>query len=158
MIEMSDNEKQTRFFRLGDSSTYTAEARGTVLWAQNRIEYLERRACDIGELLKQREEQIANLQSHLQERNATIDQLEAKSQDNRTHTRQTLSSMLPESDEERHQRHRRERMLDEVTLICVRDGIERMKSEPIAEHTWGRMSRDAAENICDGIDEFDSKQ
>ena len=63
-----------------------------------------------------------------------------------------------ESDEDRHQRHRHERMLDEVTLICVRNGIERMNRESITEHKWGRMSRDTAENICDGIMEFDAKQ
>ena len=63
-----------------------------------------------------------------------------------------------ESDEDRHQRRRRERMLDEVTLICVRDGIERMKTESTAEKTWGRMAREGAENICDGISDFDAKQ
>ena len=60
-------------------------------------------------------------------------------------------------EEEQYQRRRRERMLDEVTLICVRDGIERMKSCATAEHHWGRNARDTAENICDGINEFDAK-
>jgi hypothetical protein len=62
-----------------------------------------------------------------------------------------------ESDEDRHQRHRRERMLDAVTLICVRDGIERMNRESTTEKTWGRMSRDTAENICDAINEYDAE-
>jgi DNA repair exonuclease SbcCD ATPase subunit len=63
-----------------------------------------------------------------------------------------------ESDEDRHQRHRRERMMDEVTLICVRGGIEQVDSGRAPEKTWGRLARDSAENICDGIMEFDAKQ
>ena len=61
-----------------------------------------------------------------------------------------------ESDEDRHQRHRRERMLDKITLICVRDGIERMNRVATVEKTWGAMSRDTAHNICDAINEFDA--
>lgn len=71
----------------------------------------------------------------------------------------------PETDEEIHQRRRRERLLDEVTLICVRDRIEQLINagtehfEPGAttEIRWGRNSRDTADNICRGINEYDAK-
>ena len=62
-----------------------------------------------------------------------------------------------ESDEELHQRRRRERMLDEVTLICVLDGIERMACGETEETKWGRKSRDIADSICNGINDFDAK-
>ena len=60
-------------------------------------------------------------------------------------------------EEEIHQRRRREQMLDQVTLICVRDGIERMEVDATAEQTWGRSSRYSAENICHGINDYDAK-
>jgi hypothetical protein len=46
-------------------------------------------------------------------------------------------------------------MLDEVTLICVRDGIERMGGGDPREKQWGEFSRDIADNICHGINNFD---
>jgi len=162
MTEMNESQLREAFFAHFSLKSNHNEARK---WAQKRIEDLEKHAFDMGELLErmgklleQREEEIASLQSHLQERNATIDDLEEKLQDNRTHTRQTLSSMIPESDEDRHQRHRRERMLDEVTLICVRDGIKQIKLETTSEPNWVQSFRDIAENVCNSISEYDAKQ
>ena len=63
----------------------------------------------------------------------------------------------PDSEEEIHQRRRRERMLDEVTLICVRDGIERLPRGDAEEQSWGDLARDTATEICWGIDEFDAE-
>ena len=70
----------------------------------------------------------------------------------------------PESDEEIHQRRRRERMLDEITLICVRDRIEQLidadgkqnESGATTGQRWGRNSRDTADNICRGINGYDA--
>ena len=109
---------------------------------------------DYREALEWGQRRIASLESHLNDRNQTIDRLEAEIQglNNQLLGKSTSS----ESEEELHQRRRHERMLDEVTLICVRDGIERMNRESTAEKTWGRMSRDTAENICCGINEFDA--
>ena len=58
--------------------------------------------------------------------------------------------------EEIHQRRRRERMLDEVTLICVRDGIERMNVGETEEKKWGKWACEIAGNICHGINEYDA--
>jgi len=151
---MNEDQLRQEFFEL-----FALKGSGNAArkWAQKRIEHLEQHVCDMGELLEQREKEFADLQSHLQERNATIDQLEAKLPGNRTHTRQTLSSMLPESGEDRRQRRRRERMLDEVTLICVRDGMNQMTESLTGQRYAGQAFRDAAENICQGINDFDAK-
>jgi hypothetical protein len=124
MIEISDNEKQTRFFLLRESSAYTAEARGTILWAQNRIKYLETIA--------------KNLKTEVQQ---LTDQLIGK-------------STSQESDEDRHQRHRRERMLDEVTLMCIALKIEIITNNL---NRFGEISRDAAADICNGINQYDAE-
>lgn len=71
----------------------------------------------------------------------------------------------PDSDEEIYERQERERLLDEITLICVRDRIEQLIDagaehfEPGAttETRWGRNSRDTADNICRGINEYDAE-
>jgi hypothetical protein len=60
------------------------------------------------------------------------------------------------SGEEIHQRRRRERMLDQVTLICVRDGIERIQRTLDTEQDYGRDNRNTADNICHGINGFDA--
>jgi cell division protein FtsB len=117
----------------------TSDNAASIIWASERIDELEMANKKQGEEMT---ETIAELE-------AEIKRLTDQSSGNSTN---------PESDEDRYQRHRRERMLDEVTLICVRDGIERMNSYPIAEHSWGRMSRDSAKNICDGINGFDAEQ
>jgi cell division protein FtsB len=115
----------------------TSDNAASIIWASERIDELE--------MAKKKGEEMAE----------TIDELEAEIK--RLTDQSSSKSTNPESDEELHQRRRRERMLDEVTLICVRDGIERMNCDPNAEHSWGRRSRDSAENICDGINDFDAK-
>jgi len=141
MTEMNESQQRQAFF---DLLALTSNQNALRKLAQNRVRELE--------------QQIDAMESHLHERNATIDELEAELQDNRTHAKQTLSSMIPESDEDRHQRHRRERILDKVTLICVRAGIDQMQISETAERHWGKMSRDTANNICHGINDFDAKQ
>ena len=59
-----------------------------------------------------------------------------------------------ESDEDRHQRHRRERMLDQVTLILLRDEIGCVINNL---DRLGFGSRDAAADICDGINQYDAE-
>jgi hypothetical protein len=125
-----------------DATWISQDNREALQWGQGRVRLLEQHNDAI--------------EDHLQERNATIDRLEQEIQ--RLNNVLLGKSTSQESDEELHQRRRRERMLDEVTLICVRDGIERMNCDPNAEDSWGRRSRDSAENICDGIMAFDAKQ
>ena len=76
--------------------------------------------------------------------------------------RKTLKGAI---EEEQYQRRRRERMLDQITLICVRDRIgqlidaggEQIEPGATTEQRWGRNSRDTADQICRGIDEFDAE-
>ena len=159
MAKTSDDELRKRFFELILSNTSQNEI---VWWSQNRVRELEQHAKDIGEVLEQREKcfvqtrsHFTQMQSHLGDRNETIDELEAEIK--RLNDQLSSRPTNPESGEEIHQRRRRERMLDEVTLICVRDGIERMNSESTAERSWGKLSRETAVNICRGIDEYDAK-
>ena len=158
MAETSDDEIRAFFLGLQfDGERPAINYWYAIRWGQNRVRELEQHACDMGQLLEQREKEFADLQSHLQERNATINQLEADLRDYRTHAKQTLSSMTPESDEDRHQRRRRERMLDQVTLICVRAGMDKMEVGVMNERGCGKISRDAADNICRGINQYDHK-
>ena len=68
------------------------------------------------------------------------------------------SSLLasPESDEEIHQRRRRERMLDDIAISCVR-GFLVLDAEGKTYRQIGASARDRAEDICHGIDEHDAK-
>ena len=154
MTKMNDDQLRQAFF-YGPVIAINGDA---LEWAKNRILHLETHACDLGNLLEQREEKLADFFSHLQERNATIDELEDKIKIYQLAVSQKNGSTSQESDEDQHQRHRRERMLDEVTLICVRDWIERMNADAAGEKTWGAFARYAADNICDGIDEYDTEQ
>jgi hypothetical protein len=126
MADTSDNEKQTRFFLLRESSTFTAEARGTILWAQNRIGYLESIAKDLKTEVQRLTDQLSSNPTN------------------------------PESDEDRHQRHRRERMLDEITLMLVQGQMEDGLDFAFEERTWGKISRETAVNICNGINDVDA--
>ena len=139
ITETSNDELRQRFFELILSNASQNEI---VWWGQNRVRVLE----------QHRE----TLKSHLRDHNETIDELKAEIK--RLTDQLSGNPTSPESDEDRHQRHRSERMLDEVTLICVSYGTEQMNSESPAEKTWGRMSRDIAEDICHGINEFDAEQ
>jgi len=147
------DDMETRRKMFFSSTCISQGYREGLEWGQSHIEYLEKHACEMGELLKQREKNIADLESHLQERNETIDELEREIKIYQTAVSKITGSTSQESDEDRHQRHRRERMLDEVTLICVRDefGISRGDL-----HRIGCRSRDAAADICDGINQYDA--
>ena len=89
-----------------------------------------------------------------------IGQLELENE-NLSETALTLSNSplrtSPETDEEIHQRRRRERLLDEITLSCVR-GFLHGDVEGKTNQQVGASARDRAEDICHGIDEFDSRQ
>ena len=61
----------------------------------------------------------------------------------------------PDSEEEIHQRRRRERMLDEVTLICVNKEVEKMSDDAGDALDTGFRARDMAKDIWMGINEFD---
>ena len=61
----------------------------------------------------------------------------------------------PDSDEEIHQRRRRERLLDEITLICVSKEIDKMVDVSDDELETGFRARDIASDIWAGINEFD---
>jgi len=141
MTEMNDHQLRQAFF---DLFAIKSNQNAVRKWAQNRVRYLE--------------QQIEALEAHLRKRNATIDELEYEIKTYQTAVSQKTGSTPQESDEDRHQRRRRERMLDEVTLICVRSEIASVSSSATDERRCGRMSRDSAENICDGIDKFDAKQ
>jgi septal ring factor EnvC (AmiA/AmiB activator) len=155
MTEMNEGQLRQKFF-----CCLVSENNGdAIAWAQKRMLNLEEHAFDMVQLLEQQDEKLADLQSHLQERNATIDKLEAEIKRLTGLTDQLSSSCANlQSDEERHQRRRREKMLDGITEICVRNGIDQLETNTTAERDWGRMSRYAADNICDGIDEYDAKQ
>ena len=159
MTETSDDELRQRFFELVLSNASQNEI---VWWSQNRVRELEQHAKDIGEVLEQREKgaaqmqsHFAQMQSHLGDRNETIDKLEAEIE--RLTNQLSSNSTNLESDEDQHQRHRRERMLDEVTLVLVQVQIAELTESVAAERTLGKLSRETAVNICSGIHEYDAK-
>ncbi len=59
-----------------------------------------------------------------------------------------------ESDEDRHQRHRSERMLDEVTTSLIRNGLH---ATNCTMDEFGCGIRHSARKICDGINQADAK-
>lgn len=126
----------------------------TLRWGQNRFRYMEQIAKHWLSVMESRDQRMQNLQTHLGNRNETIDRLEAEIK--RLNDELSSDSTSLESGEEIHQQRRRERMLDEVTLICVRDGIERMGNGDSREKRWGKFSRETADNICHGINDFDA--
>jgi hypothetical protein len=157
--EAGNDENREEFFCLGGTFHEVNEASycGAVEWGQSRVRELEQHAKDIGEVFEQREKDFVQLHSHRMNRYDTIDELEAEIKRLTELTDQLSSNCLNiQSDEERHQRHRRERMLDEVTLICVRNGIEQMRVGQTENTKWGRNSRDIADSICNGINDFDA--
>jgi regulator of replication initiation timing len=146
MAETDDSELRKRFFLLGKLTNVESDAGNPVQWGQVRVNYLEQ---------------------HLQELLVDIKKLELENE-NLSKTVLTLSKSpllaSTQSDEEIYERRRRERMLDEITLSCVRDRIEQLidadgkQTEPGAttEQRWGRNSRETADQICRGINEYDA--
>ena len=63
----------------------------------------------------------------------------------------------PDSDEETHQRRRRERLLDELTLICVKHDIKH-KEDDSTWSEWGNWSRMDALDILRGIESVKNEQ
>ena len=61
----------------------------------------------------------------------------------------------PDSDEEIYERRRRERLLDEVTLICVSRELEKMGHDSDDQLETGFRAREIASDIWAGINEFD---
>ena len=153
--ETGSDEVRDAFFCLGYRTEMSAETTAisyceAVAWGQDRIRHLERDLRDeqevVGEIKKL---ELENEQLSLENESLS-----------KTILAISKSPLLtsPDSEEEIHQRRRRERMLDEVTLICVRDGIERLPRGDVEEQSWGDLARDTATSICWGIDEFDAKQ
>ncbi|MEI8016643.1 MAG: hypothetical protein WCH39_00520 [Schlesneria sp.] len=152
MAEMSERQLRQAFF---DLFAIKSNEKAVRKWGQDRIQHLEEQNKAMLGVFSQKELRIASLESHLNDRNETIDRLEEEIQ--RLNNQLLGKSTSQESDEDRHQRRRRERMLDEVTLICVRYRIGRMGVGETENTMWGRNSRDIAENICHGINDFDAK-
>ena len=153
MAEMSERQLRQAFF---DLFAIKSNEKAVRKWGQDRIQHLEEQNKAMLGVFSQKELRIASLESHLNDRNETIDRLEEEIQ--RLNNQLLGKSTSQESDEDRHQRRRRERMLDEVTLICVRDGIDQLEISATAERYWGQVSRDTANNICHGFNDFDAEQ
>ena len=87
-----------------------------------------------------------------------IGQLELENE-NLSETSLTLSKSpplaSPDSEEEIHQRRRRERLLDEITLSCVSKEIEKMGQGSDDKLETGFRARDMAGDLWAGINEFD---
>lgn len=60
----------------------------------------------------------------------------------------------PGSSEEVYQRRRRERMLDEITLALIKDGLHAMNC---TTDEFGHGIRSSAQKLCNGIKEYDAK-
>ena len=166
-----DDENRGVFFGMGSgieisAITYCA----AVAWGQNRIRHLERDKRDAQELLdrisglrRENEELELELENEkaaykrLEEENEQLE-LELK---NLNKTILTLSKspqlVSPDSDEEIHQQRRRERMLDEITLLCVKFDIKH-KNDDSTWSEWGNWSRMDALDILRGIESVKNKQ
>jgi len=137
MTEMNDHQLRQAFF---DLFAIKSNQNAVRKWAQNRVRYLE--------------QQIEALEAHLRKRNATIDELEYEIKTYQTAVSQKTGSTPQESDEDRHQRRRRERMLDEVTLMLLRKWRGYTHIEDMGWEV--RASRDLAKNICNEINQYDA--
>ena len=143
-----DDENRGVFFGLGGGCELNAVTYcEAVLWGQNRIRHLERDKRDAQELL----DRISGLRRENEELELELENL------NKTILTLSKSPQLasPDSDEEIYERRRRERLLDEVTLICVSKEIEKMGHDSDDKLETGFRARDTAEDILAGINEFD---
>jgi hypothetical protein len=129
MSETSEDDVRERFFRLVMTITKSNQA---MVWGQNRVLYLEQEMEEMLDTIKRLNADVQRL-TEITSRNST--------------------TLVGKSAEGRHQRHRRERMLDEVTLICIRDEIGVYNGNL---KRFGERSRNAAADICIGINEHDA--
>jgi chromosome segregation ATPase len=136
MAETSNDELRQAFFSLFSLSSNEKAARK---WAQDRIRHLE--------------QQAETIKAQLVDRNKAIDSLK---EENARLTERLSRDPAVESYENRHQRHRRERMLDEVTLICVQARIRHTPIEDIELDVLGDVLRGLANEICNGINYYDA--
>ena len=147
--ETGSDEQRDLFFRLGGGCELNAVTYcEAVAWGQDRIRHLERDLRDVQELLNQ----ISDLRRE-------NERLELENENlSKTILALSKSPQLasPDSDEEIHQRRRRERLLDEITLSCVR-GFLHSDAEDKTHRQIGVSARDRAEYICHGIKEFDAE-
>ena len=146
--ETGSDENRVAFFGLGHGVEIDPIRYGAaVAWGHDYIRRLERDKRDVQELLDQN--------SELRRENEQL----SLENENLSKTVLTLSKSpplaSPESDEEIYERRRRERLLDEVTLICVRKKIETMGDDSDDKLETGFRARDIAEDIWAGINEFD---
>jgi len=155
MADTSDDEDRNLFFKLADymGSNYTG-AKSAIKWGQIRIRYLEQQTKDTLHQLSVREARIAHVQSLLKDADKRIEDLE---KENARLTDCLSCAPAVESDEDCHQRLRREEMLDEVTLICVRNRMFQADLNTLSQREFGKISRDAADNILRGINEYDAE-
>lgn len=150
---MTEDEKRGMFFSLGYCVKIDAIHHcESIAWGQNRIRHLERDKRDAQELLDQNSE----LRREIEELEIALEDESLRK------TTLTISNSPPMASpglvEAIHQQRRRERMLDEVTLICVRDGIERLpRSDAEEQQIRGHLARGIAEKVCWGIREFDAE-
>ena len=155
--ERSGDEPRDAFFSLGygvetDFTQYCA----AVAWGHDYIRRLERERDERDERDKRDAQQLLDQNSELRREN---ERLELENE-NLSKTILTLSKSpqlaSPDSDEEIHQLRRRERLLDEITLSCVR-GFLHSDAEDKTHRQIGVSARDRAEYICHGIKEFDAE-
>lgn len=156
MTKDSEDELRNAFFDLLAISSNEKSVRE---WGQNRVRSLE--------------QSIASMEIQIHKRNQTIEELtetveslqdfesayeKLKSKTARESKKSVSASERLKSEEDLHQRRRRERMLDEVTLMLLPHGMDGWDSNIDGEREWGSGARDTAENICQGIIEFDAKR
>ena len=154
--ETGSDEVRVAFFCLGHRTEMSAEMTAisyceAVAWGHNYIRRLERERDE-------RDRRDEQLKLELEVEKAAYKRLEEENEQLELDNEKLNNFKVAKTDEEIHQQRRRERMLDAVTLICVRDGIERLPRGDVEEQSWGDLARDTATSICWGIDEFDAKQ
>jgi TolA-binding protein len=143
-------------------TTVESDEEDPVRWGQVRMNYLEQHLQKLLDDIRRLERENEQLKLELENEKSAYKRLEQENEQLELENLQNLK--VAKTDEEIHERRRRERMLDEITLICVRDRIEQLidadgkQTEPGAttEQRWGRNSRDTADNICRGINEYDA--
>ena len=149
--ETGSDEVRDAFFCLGYRTEMSAETTAisyceAVAWGQNRIRHLER----------ERDERDGQLKLELEVEKAAYKRLEEENEQLELELKNISTiSKSPDSDEEIYERRRRERLLDEVTLICVSRELEKMGHDSDDQLETGFRAREIASDIWAGINEFD---